>query len=118
MAVEAARAMAPTFEKEPCRTSKLHGAAYVEELRTGHQGRAYEVLRMPINVYEDLCSWLRENAGLEDATEEPESESDTELTKTVSVEEAVAIFLYILGRGASNRDAQERFQHSGETISR
>jgi hypothetical protein len=59
-----------------------------------------------------------ENAGLEDATEEPESESDTELTKTVSVEEAVAIFLYIVGRGASNRDAQERFQHSGETISR
>jgi hypothetical protein len=75
---------------------------------------------MPINVYEDLCAWLRENAGLEDATEEsePEPESDTELKKTVSVEEAVAIFLFIVGRGASNRDAQEWFQHSGETISR
>jgi hypothetical protein len=116
MAVEAARTMAGTFDKEPCRTSKLQGAAYVQELRTGHEGRAYEVLRMPINVFEDLCSWLRENSGLEDATEEPES--GTELKRTVTVEEAVAIFLYIVGRGAANRDAQERFQHSGETISR
>lgn len=36
----------------------------------------------------------------------------------VSVVEKVAVFLYTLARGASNRDVKERFQHSGETISR
>jgi hypothetical protein len=48
---------------------------------------------MPINVFEDLCSWLRENSGLEDATEQ-QPESGTELKRTVTVEEAVAIYLY------------------------
>ena len=32
--------------------------------------------------------------------------------------EALAIFLYILGDGSSNQRAQNRFKHSGETISR
>lgn len=39
-------------------------------------------------------------------------------TRGVSVEERCAIFLYIVGNNASNRSAQERFQHSGETITR
>jgi hypothetical protein len=34
------------------------------------------------------------------------------------VEQQVHIFLFIISQGASNRAAQERFQHSGETISR
>jgi hypothetical protein len=36
----------------------------------------------------------------------------------MSVSEKVAIFLYALTWDASNREVQERFQHSGETISR
>jgi hypothetical protein len=36
----------------------------------------------------------------------------------MSVNEKVAIFLYTIALGASNRDVQERFQHSGETVSR
>jgi hypothetical protein len=32
--------------------------------------------------------------------------------------EKVGIFLYTIALGASNREVQERFQHSGETISR
>jgi hypothetical protein len=32
--------------------------------------------------------------------------------------EKVRIFLYTIALGASNRKVQERFQHSGETISR
>ncbi|WCJ39611.1 hypothetical protein M5689_020588 [Euphorbia peplus] len=36
----------------------------------------------------------------------------------MSVLEKVGIFVWILSKGASNRDAQERFQHSGETVSR
>ncbi|KAI8531272.1 hypothetical protein RHMOL_Rhmol11G0123600 [Rhododendron molle] len=34
----------------------------------------------------------------------------------ISVQEQVAIFLWIVGQRANNRNAQERFQHSGETI--
>jgi hypothetical protein len=105
MALSAASEVAWTCNRQPCRTSILSGAAYVQELRSGHQGRAYEVLRMPLNIFEDLCDWLRQNTALEDGSQ-------------FTVEEEVTIFLYIVGRGASNRDAQERFQHSGETISR
>ena len=32
--------------------------------------------------------------------------------------EKVVIFLYTIALGASNREVQERFQHSDETISR
>ncbi|WCJ41876.1 hypothetical protein M5689_022715 [Euphorbia peplus] len=36
----------------------------------------------------------------------------------MSILEKVGIFLYVLAQGASNRAVQERFQHSGETVSR
>jgi len=36
----------------------------------------------------------------------------------VLILEKVGIFVYVLSKGASNRDAQECFQHSDETISR
>lgn len=39
-------------------------------------------------------------------------------TRYVSVAEQLAIFLFMVGHNNSNRAAQERFQHSGETISR
>jgi len=39
-------------------------------------------------------------------------------TRCMSVEEPLAIFLKIIGENASNRMAQERFQQSGDTISR
>ena len=39
-------------------------------------------------------------------------------TRHVKVEEQVAMFLLIVGHNERNRVIQERFQHSGETISR
>jgi site-specific recombinase XerC len=39
-------------------------------------------------------------------------------SKRMSVEEMVAMFLVIVGHGVGNRMIQERFQHSGETVSR
>jgi hypothetical protein len=36
----------------------------------------------------------------------------------MSVIEKVAMFLFTIAVGASNRQVQERFQHSGETVSR
>ena len=37
-------------------------------------------------------------------------------SRNVGVREQVAIFLFMVGNNESNRSAQERFQHSGETI--
>jgi DNA-binding CsgD family transcriptional regulator len=34
----------------------------------------------------------------------------------MSVIENVGMFLYTLALGASNKEVQERFQHSGETV--
>src|SRR5216117_4617042 len=36
----------------------------------------------------------------------------------ITIEEQVAMFLFTVARSAGNRDVQERFQHSGETVSR
>jgi len=37
---------------------------------------------------------------------------------SMSIIEKVDMFLYTLASGASNREVQERFQHSGETMSK
>jgi hypothetical protein len=39
------------------------------------------------------------------------------VSKLLSLDEQLAIFLYIVGQNATNRQTQDRFQHSGETIS-
>jgi len=39
-------------------------------------------------------------------------------SRRMSVIEKVGMFLYTLALGALNREVQERFQHSGETVSR
>jgi hypothetical protein len=39
-------------------------------------------------------------------------------SREISVEEQLAMFLFCLSTNASNRTIQERFQHSGETVSR
>jgi hypothetical protein len=39
-------------------------------------------------------------------------------SRNISPAEILGMFLYMLGQGAGNRNAQERFQRSGETISR
>jgi hypothetical protein len=94
------------YNKRPCRTSSLSGAAYVTELLTcGNNRRIKEVLRMRLPTFLKLCNWFKEHGLLSDE-------------RYVSVEEQVAIFLHIVGENRSNRSCQERFQHSGWTINR
>ncbi|POV95038.1 hypothetical protein PSTT_16493 [Puccinia striiformis] len=40
------------------------------------------------------------------------------VSKLLQIEEQLPIFLYIVGHNNSNRQAQDRFQHSGQTISK
>jgi len=91
---------------KPLRTSFLSGAMYIDELMTcDNPERIQQVLRMKLDVFQFLCSELKSKGGLVDS-------------KFVSVEEQVAMFLFTIARASSNRDVQERFQHSGETVSR
>ncbi|KAJ9188130.1 hypothetical protein P3X46_003521 [Hevea brasiliensis] len=74
--------------KEPCMVSYQTGLKWLLEVLQSHQ---------------DCCVNIK--YGLKSS-------------RRMSVMEKVAIFLYTLALKASNRHARERFQHSGETISR
>jgi hypothetical protein len=89
---------------ERCRTSILTGRKYVSELLQGHPERFKQITRMGHDTFTAICNHVR-IAGLAD-------------TVNISVEEQLMMFLCIVGHRWSNRDVQERFQHSGETIHR
>ena len=87
------------------RTSSLSGREYIQELLTcNHSERVQEVLRMKLKVFKFLREELKP-CGLRDS-------------KYITIDEQLAMFLYTVAQNASNRDVQERFQHSGETVSR
>jgi hypothetical protein len=79
LAVAAAIGVLWMYTKKTCRTLVLSGAAYVDELLHGHKRRAFEVFRMPITVFQDVCTWLRKN-------------TEVDGTKGLDIEELVAIF--------------------------
>ncbi|XP_058755134.1 uncharacterized protein LOC131628278 [Vicia villosa] len=90
--------------KEPCRTSQLTGHAWVQEILQGNLTRCYEMFRMEKYVFHKFCTKLME-CGLTSSSR-------------MGVEEMVGMFLVVVGHGVGNRMIQERFQHSGETVSR
>ena len=63
------------------------------------------MFRMDVRTFNNLCLDL-------------ESQYELKTSRRMSVFEKVGMFLYTLSLGASNKEMQERFQHSGETISR
>ena len=90
---------------EPCRTAPYTGSALVAELLETHQWRrCQEVLRMPWHTFKSLVEFCREHTALADS-------------KSIILEEKLMIFLSITGQPMGNRGAQERYQHSGDTIS-
>lgn len=91
------------YNKLPCRISTLSGEKYIESLiQQNHPRRIQEVFRMPLYPFLQLQIWLQDNTNLR---------SSKHIKK-------LAIFVETVGRGASNRAVQERFQHSGDTVSR
>jgi hypothetical protein len=89
-----------------CVRTGVAGHDYVEELlESANIERIQQVFRMQLGTFISLREWLLAHTKLKPSD-------------VVSVDEKLAIFLYIVTRPASNRDAQERFSHSGETISR
>jgi hypothetical protein len=91
--------------KTPMHTSILTGEGWIQELLTGHPARFRRSMGMSKHVFQRLVQELHVFARLCP-------------TKYVSMNEQVAIFMYICVSGDTNRQAQERFQCSGDTISR
>ncbi|XP_076949461.1 uncharacterized protein LOC143622107 [Bidens hawaiensis] len=91
--------------KEPCMTSSQTGQAWIMEVLNDNPIRCVNAFRMHPNVFMKLCKELESNYGLQSSDR-------------MSTCENVGIFLYTLALGLSNRDVRERFQCSGETISK
>uniref|UniRef100_A0A5B6Z4X2 DUF8040 domain-containing protein n=1 Tax=Davidia involucrata TaxID=16924 RepID=A0A5B6Z4X2_DAVIN len=91
--------------RELCRTNEQTGFKWVCDILKGHPTRCHEQLRMDKDVFLSFCELLKLRYGLKSS-------------RNIGIHEKVAIFLNCLGHGLSNRMLQERFQHSGETISR
>ena len=70
----------------------------------GNLTRCYAMFRMQKHIFHELCSELVEY-GLKSS-------------KHMGVEEIIAMFLVVVSHNVGNIMIQERFQHSGETISR
>ncbi|KAM0830107.1 hypothetical protein ACQ4PT_066433 [Festuca glaucescens] len=89
-----------------CRnTSKLTGAQKTREWLEGHPVRFYELLRVEEHTFFLLRDALCERNLLQD-------------TERTDVNEQLVIFLHTIGHNLRNRVLQDKFQHSGETISR
>lgn len=92
------------YDKNKPRTSVLSGYAWVQEtLRT--PGESHHMFRMNTDLFYKLHDLLVSTYNLK-------------ATNHMNSMESAAIFLFILGGGESNRRVQNRFKHSGETISR
>ncbi|XP_039126985.1 uncharacterized protein LOC120263162 [Dioscorea cayenensis subsp. rotundata] len=85
--------------------SILTGAAYVQEILEGHEERCKREFRMEPYIFQALVDHLREKSLLCNS-------------KRTIVKEQLPMFMYTLAHNASNRDVQERFQYSAETVSR
>ena len=89
----------------PQHTSILRGRTWVCELLAGNAARMQNNLGMNTHVFLRLLHALEEKAGLRDS-------------RHISKEEKLAILLYALVTNCTNRKLAERFQRSGDTISR
>ncbi len=85
--------------------SMLTGDDRVTEFLQGHWERIFNRTRMTRDCFVRLSSIMEQTGRLAPS-------------RAVSVEEQLMIFLFVVGHGASNRNAQETWQRSGSTISK
>jgi hypothetical protein len=93
------------------------GHDYIQELLdSAHPERVHHILRMKLDTFYALRDWLATNTDLKgyNITQNQRIRGSGRQT---SIEEKLAIFIYIVSRGASNRDTSERFSKGNNTIS-
>ena len=91
--------------KEPQRISMLTGDAFIKEILNGNPRTCYELFRMDRSIFTSLCNYLRTHKFLTNS-------------RWITVEEAVGMFLLIVGHNVRIRVIADRFQHSTETVDR
>ena len=92
-------------QKKPQRTHPFNGQDYVEFLMDGHDQTIVDMLRMNVDTFQSLAHVLVEGGFL-----------NMEKMR-LSVEESLAMFLYVIGNHSHQRPVADRFQHSTETVS-
>lgn len=92
-------------DKRAYHTSILSGRKWLDELLTGHPQRFLDQMGMAKHVFRHLLNDLRIHCGLSDS-------------RYVTAKEQLAIFLHLARTGIPSRALQERFQRSGDTISK
>ncbi|CAI9274719.1 unnamed protein product [Lactuca saligna] len=80
--------------RTPCHTSDRTGHMFITEVLNGHPRRCYEMFRLNVPVFRQLCLDLATNYGQQQ-------------TRKVSIEETIGIFLMTLAHGCSNRFVHE-----------
>jgi len=93
------------FNKTSIHTSILSGEQWVQELLDGHDERFYNEMGMHQPIFDVLLALLKADGGLHNS-------------RYVTAREQLATFLHYACQGLSNRALQERFQRSGDTISK
>ena len=91
--------------KEPCMDSYNTGMQWLIEIINGHWICCVNMFRMDADTLKSLAFELETMYGLKPS-------------RRMSVIEKLGMFVYTLALRASNREVQERFQHSSETVSR
>jgi len=91
--------------KEQCMVSYNIGMRWLTEVLRGHWKQSVNMFRMDSTILLSLCNDLETHHGLKPS-------------RKMSVIENVTMFLFTIAVEASNRQVHERFQHSGETVSR
>jgi hypothetical protein len=90
-------------KKNPPRTSTTSGMGYMMEL-FNTPGECHRQLRMSPEIFSDLHKLLVQRYGLTSSLH-------------MSTIESLGILLFICSGNESNNRSQNRFKHSGETIS-
>ena len=86
----------PSSSNKPIHTSKLSGACCVQEILTGLESLSKRNFCMEVEVFQALVHMLCEKQLLIDS-------------RSISVEEQVAIFLYAIAKNVSNETLQYEF---------
>ncbi|XP_021758690.1 uncharacterized protein LOC110723655 [Chenopodium quinoa] len=103
IALEELKRLLTPIERLPLRLGGESSSEYINRLLHAHPDLCKEQLRLDRNIFVDLVTCMKNKNLLSDG-------------RYISVAEQLGIFLYIMAKGSSYRDAAGRFQHSIATI--
>ena len=87
----------------PQRTFMLSGAKFIRDILDDHPQTCYELFKMDKQTFFNLCDHLKRHENLKD-------------TRWVTIAEAVAMFLLIVGHNVRMRVVADHFQYLTEIV--